>query len=139
MSRRPIRLAAIVVAACLLGCSPGEGPAPPTTGGVANADLVLLGGSVVTMDADRTVLEDGGIAIRDGAIVAVDTAERIAAAWTGERTLDPFTVLDSVRPLRIDPVGRYAIKITWTDGHDTGIYSFDHLRSLAEGEKRKSP
>ena len=31
---------------------------------------------------------------------------------------------------RTDPVGRYAVQITWTDGHSTGIYSFDFLRSL---------
>ncbi|MFH1279674.1 MAG: DUF971 domain-containing protein [Candidatus Eisenbacteria bacterium] len=57
--------------------------------------------------------------------------------WSGERTLDPFTVLDTVRPMSIEPVGRYAIKITWTDGHDTGIYTFEYLRSLAEGGPAK--
>ncbi|MEZ4460321.1 MAG: DUF971 domain-containing protein [bacterium] len=28
------------------------------------------------------------------------------------------------------PVGTYAICIAWGDGHDTGIYSFEFLRSL---------
>jgi DUF971 family protein len=55
--------------------------------------------------------------------------------WSGERTLDPLAVLDTVRPVRIDPIGRYAIRITWSDGHDTGIYSFDYLRALAEKAK----
>jgi DUF971 family protein len=27
-------------------------------------------------------------------------------------------------------VGRYAIGITWGDGHNTGIYTFRHLREL---------
>jgi DUF971 family protein len=27
-------------------------------------------------------------------------------------------------------VGNYAIQITFTDGHSTGIYSYDHLRSI---------
>jgi DUF971 family protein len=27
-------------------------------------------------------------------------------------------------------VGSYAISITFTDGHSTGIYSYDHLRSI---------
>jgi ATP-binding protein involved in chromosome partitioning len=27
-------------------------------------------------------------------------------------------------------VGNYAIKLAWTDGHDTGIYSFTFLREL---------
>jgi len=32
----------------------------------------------------------------------------------------------------IEPIGNYAIKITWGDGHDTGIYSFEHLRFIME-------
>lgn len=32
----------------------------------------------------------------------------------------------------IEPVGNYAIQIIWKDGHDTGIYSFEYLRSLME-------
>lgn len=27
-------------------------------------------------------------------------------------------------------VGRYAISLTWADGHDTGIYSFRDLRAM---------
>jgi DUF971 family protein len=33
---------------------------------------------------------------------------------------------------RTDPVGRYAVQVLWTDGHSTGIYSFDFLRSLCQ-------
>ena len=32
----------------------------------------------------------------------------------------------------IEPVGNYAIKITFTDAHDTGIYSWSYLYNLAE-------
>jgi DUF971 family protein len=32
----------------------------------------------------------------------------------------------------VTPVGHYAIKIDWNDGHNTGIYSYDYLRSLHE-------
>jgi DUF971 family protein len=27
-------------------------------------------------------------------------------------------------------VGNYAVQISFTDGHSTGIYSYDHLRSI---------
>jgi DUF971 family protein len=27
-------------------------------------------------------------------------------------------------------VGNYAMKIEWSDGHDSGIYSFEYLRSI---------
>jgi DUF971 family protein len=29
-------------------------------------------------------------------------------------------------------VGGYGIQPVWADGHDSGIYSFDYLRKLAE-------
>ncbi len=32
----------------------------------------------------------------------------------------------------IEPVGRYAIKLTFSDGHDTGLYSWDYLYDLAK-------
>ncbi len=31
---------------------------------------------------------------------------------------------------RIDPVGNYAVKLAFSDGHDTGIYSWSYLRKL---------
>lgn len=36
----------------------------------------------------------------------------------------------------IEPVGMYAVKFVFTDGHDTGIYSWDYLYEL--GAKRDS-
>lgn len=32
---------------------------------------------------------------------------------------------------RVEPVGNYAIRIHFTDGHDTGIYSWAFLQQLA--------
>jgi DUF971 family protein len=32
----------------------------------------------------------------------------------------------------VEPVGRYAIRPTFSDGHDTGIYSWDYLYELGE-------
>lgn len=31
-------------------------------------------------------------------------------------------------------VGGYAVQFFWADGHNTGIYSFDFLRRLGEGQ-----
>ena len=50
--------------------------------------------------------------------------------WTRQKKLRPDDVSESVRPVRIDSVGTYALKIAFTDGHDTGIYPFTLLRSL---------
>lgn len=38
----------------------------------------------------------------------------------------------NVNVLNIEPVGSYAIKIDFDDGHDTGLYSWEYLRFLAE-------
>lgn len=37
---------------------------------------------------------------------------------------------DGLYPRRIDLVGRYAVGIEWSDGHDSGIYSYQTLRAL---------
>jgi ATP-binding protein involved in chromosome partitioning len=49
---------------------------------------------------------------------------------TGERILDPSRVPADVRPVNLHSVGNYGLKIRWSDGHDTGIYSYDRLREL---------
>src|SRR5262245_43260943 len=48
---------------------------------------------------------------------------------------DPFRVLKPnemvpLAPVAMTPIGRYAYKITWSDGHDTGIYTLEYLREL---------
>jgi ATP-binding protein involved in chromosome partitioning len=50
--------------------------------------------------------------------------------WTGAERLDPASVPEDVHPVRIEPVGRYAVQIEWSDGHASGIYPFERLREL---------
>jgi len=52
--------------------------------------------------------------------------------WTGENRLEETAVPADVRPLRVQGVGRYAIQIAWSDGHETGIYPFRRLRALCD-------
>ncbi|MEY3724274.1 MAG: hypothetical protein RLZZ365_209, partial [Pseudomonadota bacterium] len=35
----------------------------------------------------------------------------------------------------IEPVGHYAIKPTFSDGHDSGLYSWDYLYELCENQE----
>lgn len=37
-----------------------------------------------------------------------------------------------VNVLAVDPVGSYAIKITFDDGHDSGLYTWEYLRHLGK-------
>jgi DUF971 family protein len=52
--------------------------------------------------------------------------------WTGERMLRPETISDELEIRDLSLVGRYAINFRWSDGHETGIYSFRYLRELCE-------
>jgi DUF971 family protein len=38
---------------------------------------------------------------------------------------------ENVAIVGIEPVGNYAIKIVFDDGHDTGLYTWDYLQKLA--------
>ena len=51
---------------------------------------------------------------------------------------NPFQMYKPVlKMLHVEPIGAYAIRIDWSDGHNTGIYSFDHLRKICQcGECR---
>ena len=52
--------------------------------------------------------------------------------WTGERTLRPEAISNEVEINDVSVVGRYALNFRWSDGHETGIYSFQYLRDLCE-------
>jgi len=44
-------------------------------------------------------------------------------------------IREDVLPDEIQPVGKYGLKITWNDGHNLGIYTFEYLRKLCECEE----
>lgn len=47
---------------------------------------------------------------------------------TGERKINPSSLNKEVKAVNIESVGRYALKIAFTSGCSTGIYSYDMLR-----------
>jgi ATP-binding protein involved in chromosome partitioning len=51
---------------------------------------------------------------------------------TGRRTLDPDSIPLDIKFASVGKVGRYAIQPDFSDGHNTGIYSFQKLRELCE-------
>ena len=56
--------------------------------------------------------------------------------WSGKRTVGEAQVADGVKANGMTPVGRYAVQINWSDGHSTGIYSWDYLLKLRDEEIR---
>jgi ATP-binding protein involved in chromosome partitioning len=58
---------------------------------------------------------------------------------SGRSLLDPSTVPPDIRPLAVSLVGGYAIRIDWSDGHNTGLYTYDHLLARCPCERCRGP
>lgn len=56
----------------------------------------------------------------------------------GEIKPKPQTLLPMyeapARPVEVTPVGKYAVKFKWSDGHEAGIYSWEYLRRVCNCE-----
>lgn len=78
--------------------SPGQGPAPaqhplpqrPRPRGPSGppADLLISGGTVVTMDSERHILEDGAVAVRRSLILAVGPRAELEARYPAVQRID---------------------------------------------------
>ena len=51
---------------------------------------------------------------------------------TGRRVIDPKTIPPDIHILKAEYVGHYALRLFWSDRHDSGIYAFAYLRELAD-------
>ncbi len=77
-------------------------------------------------------------------VVSYDTGERFELAAEYLRVVSPsaevqghggqqkktVTGKDAVTIRALEPVGNYALRITFDDGHDTGLFSWDYLHEL---------
>jgi len=52
--------------------------------------------------------------------------------WTGRRLLDLDTIPEDIKPTECSFTGNYALKIAWSDGHSTGLYTWDHLAEICQ-------
>jgi DUF971 family protein len=39
--------------------------------------------------------------------------------------------------VRLEPVGNYAVRVVFDDGHDTGLFVWDYLRELGENKEAR--
>lgn len=107
-------------------------PAPAPEGGTAPDQVAGL-------DHDET-----GLTIRwgDGHVQVIGPRDlRLACQCascrdevSGRRMLDPALVPLDVAPVRIWSVGNYALGIAFSDGHRSGIYTFEQLREMDAAE-----
>lgn len=55
----------------------------------------------------------------------------------GGETPPPVKGKANVGVVRAEPVGRYAVRIVFDDGHDTGLYSWDLLYDLGANREER--
>ena len=87
---RPVFAALILISLAAAGFSQRKSGTKRVLFGdpVQFADVVISGGTVVTMNAQHRVIENGAIAIRGNQIVGVGTTAEIARTWGGARRID---------------------------------------------------
>ncbi len=80
----------VTVLLALIACTENTAPKPSTTAAALSGqiDLIILGDTIVTMDAMGAILENSAIAIDDGVILAVGPAAQITAEYSAMETLD---------------------------------------------------
>lgn len=52
--------------------------------------------------------------------------------FTGRQILDPASVPEDLGLLEAGLAGNYALRIRWSDNHDSGLFTWNHLRSISD-------
>jgi DUF971 family protein len=52
--------------------------------------------------------------------------------FSGKQLLDPASIPADIKVLDVSLTGNYALKFRWSDSHDSGLFTWDHLRSIGE-------
>jgi DUF971 family protein len=90
------------------------------------ADLVFDRGARLL----RVAFDDGAAFAIPFELLRVESPSAEVQGHGGQRKIVPGKRLVGVTDAK--PVGRYAVRIVFDDGHETGIYAWDFLRRLGE-------
>lgn len=85
--------------------------------------------------AERVVditFDDGAAYQLPAEFLRVESPSAEVQGHGGPKQLVPGKV--GVGITAVEPVGHYAIRICFDDGHDSGIYSWNYLRELGESQ-----
>ena len=81
-------------------------------------------------DALTVLFDDGARANLTAETLRAQSPSAEVQGHGGKRP-PPVTGKEDVKISRLEPVGNYAVRIVFDDGHDSGLYSWDYLRKLA--------
>ena len=94
------------------------------------ADLLVTGGTVLTVDDAGTIVDDGAVAVRDGEIVGVGPAAQMARAFEAVETLDATGCL--VMPGLVNTHAHLAMNLFRGEADDVALEEF--LRRVLRAE-----
>jgi DUF971 family protein len=98
-------------------------------------EIVMTAPTSLTLSADKKLLkvcfEGMGEAALSSELLRVESpSAEVRGHGAGQKRL--VYGKKNVKILNILPVGQYAVKLVFDDGHDTGIYTWDFLQDMAE-------
>lgn len=79
--------------------------------------------------------QDGNYRLSAEFLRVMSPSAEVRGHSAGEETLQ--TGKREVELTGVEAVGHYALKLTFSDGHDTGLYTWDYLRELCETQETK--
>ncbi len=41
-------------------------------------------------------------------------------------------ISDDIKPVRLGKVGNYGLSVKWSDGHSTGVYTYEYLKKICQ-------
>lgn len=81
-------------------------------------------------DTLRVAFSDGATIVLSAEKLRVESPSAEVRGHGGVRP-PPIRGKENVKISRLEPVGNYAVRIVFDDGHDSGLYSWDYLKRLA--------
>jgi len=52
--------------------------------------------------------------------------------WTGARILDKESIPSEITLEGMEGIGNYAVRLAWSDGHSSGLYTWENLLKLSQ-------
>jgi DUF971 family protein len=86
------------------------------------------------LNPEKTLLtvsfDDGSQYLFSAEYLRVESPSAEVRGHGGASKPPPVTGKANVKIARLEPVGNYAVRIVFDDGHDSGLYSWDYLAQL---------
>ncbi len=102
-----------------------------------NLDFVMITPSNITLNKEKTLLtitfKGVDYPLSAEYLRVYSPSAEVVGHGPGQETLQVGK--DNVTITRIEPTGNYAVVLFFSDGHDSGIYSWSHLHHLSTNHK----